>query len=383
MPSFQCRLCGHRDLPVRILIPRGPRNIARLLRKEDLAQDSPTRIEVVQCPNCSHVQMNRDLIEDYYDDYAMGSGEHGKLDPCRVDQAERFVRHFGLQGKKICDVGCAEGTFCSLLIDQGCRVSACEPSAGYGAHAAARGVELIGQYMGAEAFPLHHGQFDAFVTKQVLEHVPDPNDFIRGCRNLLKPGGVGMVDVPSLEMALEHDRFVDFFPDHVSYWSETTLRHLFSRNHLEVIQITRVLDGEYLEAWVRRTEVPDLSGIQAAADRIHASFDGFIQGQKEAGKRVAVWGAGGKGILALATVDPSGIAYLIDNDPSKHGRFTPASHLQVVGPDRLRTDPVEVVLITALTYVDEIVADLRKVHGFKGGIFHLEGGEILPSEPLI
>lgn len=381
MHPFQCRLCGQSDPPVRIFIPEGPRNIARLLKREELGRDQPVPIEVVQCPRCGHVQLNRDLVEDYYDDYAMGSGEKGTLDPLRVDQAERFVRHFGLAGRSVCDVGCAEGTFCSLLLERGCRVSAVEPSAGYADRIRARGVDLLGQYMGERAFPEHQGTFDAFVTKQVLEHVPDPNDFIRGCRSLLKPGGVGLVDVPALEMALEHDRFVDFFPDHVSYWSATTLRHLFARNHLEVLQIIRVMNGEYLEAWVRRTETPDLQPIQEAVNRVRDAFARFLAAERAQGHRVAVWGAGGKGILAMAAVDPGGIAYLIDSDPGKRGRFTPASHLEVSGPDRLRTDPVDTVVITALAYLDEITADLRSVHGFRGAVCHFEGGAIIPGGP--
>ena len=378
--TFRCRLCGQADPPVSVVIPRGPRNIARLLNRDQLDGDRPVRVEVVQCSTCGHVQLNRDLVEDYYDDYFMGSGELGTLHSARVDQADRFVRAFHLQGKQVCDVGCAEGTFCGLLQERGCLVSAVEPSEGYRARVAAMGVRVLGQYMTAEAYPEHCGTFDAFVTKQVLEHVPDPHDFIRGCRNLLKPGGVGLIDIPSLEMSLEHARFVDFFPDHVSYWSATTLHHLFARNHLEVIQIIRVLNGEYLEAWVRRVETPDLSGIQAAADGLAQAFAGLVQAHLASGRRLAVWGAGGKGILGLATVDPQGIAYVVDSDPSKAGRFLPVSHLEVVPPARLREDPVDTVVITALTYLDEIVADLRGVHGFTGSIMHLEGGAIVPSE---
>jgi hypothetical protein len=38
------------------------------------------------------------------------------------------------------------------------------------------------------------------------------------------------------------------------------------------------------------------------------------------------------------------------------------------------------VVIAALTYLREIVADLRGRHGFTGSIMHLEGGAIIPSE---
>lgn len=381
--TFLCRLCGQADPSITVIIPRGPRSIARLLRRDQLNEDRPVRIEVVQCPACGHVQLNHDLEADYYDDYFMGSREPKTLYSARVDQADGLVRTFQLQGKRVCDVGGGEGTFCGLLQERGCLMSAIEPSARQRSALVATGVRVLGPYMTATSFPEHRGTFDAFVTTQVLEHVPDPNDFIRGCRNLLKPGGVGLIEIPSLEMLLEHARFADIFPDHVSYWSATTLRHLLARNHLEVIQISRVLNGEYLEAWVRRVEAPDLSGVQAAADGLAQAFGRLVQEHLASGRRLAVWGAGGKGVLGLATVDPRGIAYVVDSDPGKVGRFLPVSHLEVVPPSRLREDPVNTVVITALTYMNEIVADLRGGQGFAGSIMHLEGGAIVPSEEPI
>ncbi|WP_163540404.1 methyltransferase domain-containing protein, partial [Klebsiella pneumoniae] len=69
---------------------------------------------------------------------------------------------------------------------------------------------------------LADGPFDGFVTRQVLEHVPDINDFLIGIRRNLKPGAYGLIEVPSLEKALEDRRFYDFFPDHLNYFSLET-----------------------------------------------------------------------------------------------------------------------------------------------------------------
>jgi D-arabinose 1-dehydrogenase-like Zn-dependent alcohol dehydrogenase len=94
----------------------------------------------------------------------------------------------------------------------------------------------------------------------------------------------------------------------------------------------------------------------------------FTAACKAAGKRVAVWGAGGKGISAIAIGRLSGIAYVIDSDPFKQGLFTPVSHLPVVSPAHLAEDPVDAIILTALAYKQEILAELRGKMSFAGEI---------------
>jgi hypothetical protein len=214
----------------------------------------------------------------------------------------------------------------------------------------------------------------------VLEHVPDPNDFLEGARELLVPAGHALIEVPALEQALEHDRFFDFFPDHLSYFSGSALTQLASRRHFAVDRLVRAMDGEYNEIWLTKLERPDLSSVQRAVDGISAAFGRFLRSQTDQGRRTAIWGAGAKGVLTLAMVDCAGVAYLIDKDPVKRGRFTPVSHLQVWPPERLSQDPVDTVIITALAYKDEITRDLREVHGFQGKIAYLAGGDIVEAD---
>jgi hypothetical protein len=193
-------------------------------------------------------------------------------------------------------------------------------------------------------------------------------------RNLLKPGGAALIEVPALEQALEQNRFFDFFPDHLSYFSAVSLTHLASRNMFEVVRVARAMDGEYNEAWIRKAETPNLTGVQSAADGIAGAFRSFLDAEAAAGRRVAIWGAGAKGVLTLAMVDTRSVAYLVDLDPVKHGRYTPVSHLEVSSPDRLLADPVDTVIITALAYKDEITHDLTTRYSFRGKIAYLSGG---------
>ena len=89
---------------------------------------------------------------------------------------------------------------------------------------------------------------------------------------------------------------------------------------------------------------------------------------------MALWGSGGKGVSALAVAGISadhGPAYVVDSDSRKQALYMPVSHFKVYPPERLNYDPVDVVLVTALAHIDEIIEVLRTEFQFGGEILAL------------
>ena len=82
-------------------------------------------------------------------------------------------------------------------------------------------------------------------------------------------------------------------------------------------------------------------------------------------------------MLALAELGGK-VRYVVDSAPFKQGKFTPATHLPVVPPDALRSDPVEAVIVMAASYSDEVAGLLRRDFptGLKVAILRDHGLEI-------
>jgi hypothetical protein len=171
-----------------------------------------------------------------------------------------------------------------------------------------------------------------------------------------------------LEKAVELGRFYDFFPDHLNYFSALTLRHVLHRNGFEVIDVFPGMQGEYNIALVKKASTPDLLTLARAKDSTIRALDKFLIDQRSQGRRVAAWGAGGKGNTLLAVARAHDVAYVIDSDLGKHGRFTPVSHIPIVPPKTLLSEPVDAIILTALAYRDEILRQLRGELGFPGEV---------------
>lgn len=370
MQVDRCRLCSHGRTEESLILLGAPRDIQHLLRADQLAGDAAVDVRVRSCASCGFVQINPVLAEGYYDDYLMGTTHSAQMQQYQGRQAQEFVRRFGLAGKRVFEAGCGDGSFCAHLRDSGAEVFGIEPSRKFRELALARGLCVEEGYVTADR-QLAHGPFDAFVTRQVLEHVPDIHDFLTGIRRNLRPGAVGLIEVPCLEKALADLRYYDFFTDHVNYFSRPTLELAARLNGFEPIESFPDMFDEYNVALVRAVEQPDLAPVQSESTRLAAELRRIVEEAGASGRKVAVWGAGGKGLTVLALAKLPKIEALLDSDRFKHGLYTPVSHLLIEEPTADRLSNVDTVVVTAMAYHQEIEKQLRNQYGFKGRILFL------------
>lgn len=132
------------------------------------------------------------------------------------------------------------------------------------------------------------------------------------------------------------------------------------------LEVQAVDNDESLRALVRWTAPADGQQVQAGVGQLQAQFDDFMRQCQSAGRRVAVWGAGGKGLSIMATVDLRQIKVVVDADPSKAGRWTPVSHREVFPPSELDARGINAIIVTAPAYQFEIARHLRHELKFTG-----------------
>jgi SAM-dependent methyltransferase len=367
MSAYACRLCAHTELSTPLVLGNSPRNIQRLFSPETLSQDRSVELQVLQCAKCGFVQLDPLLEGEYYEDYLMGAPHSAQMQAYQKRQAHEFVRDFGLACKKVKEIGSGDGCYLGHLRAAGCDATGIEPSAKSRAIALAAGHRVEEGYVTADR-RLEAAPYDAFVTRQVLEHVPDIHGFLTGIRRNLKPGAAGLVEVPSLEKALADRRFYDFFPDHVNYFSARTLRLALETNGFEVLEVRQDMFDEYIVAYVRRFEHPALDDIAATVHLLGDDLRRYVADCHAASRKVAIWGAGGKGLSVMASAGISDVDLLVDSDPVKQGLVAPVTHLRVEPPQALARHGIDAVIVTARAYKNEILRTLREDLGFRGEI---------------
>lgn len=364
MSVDRCRVCGEPFFAAPLLrYGNMPRAAQFLPDKDALAAERGVELEVCQCSGCGLVQLTNEPVP-YHREVVRAAAFSEEMRGFRQEQFAAFIKTHALKGKKVLEVGCGRGEYLALLKASGADAYGIEDSPDSVAHCVAAGLKAERAYLASNGQRLPHGPFDAFCVLNFLEHMPDPNAALRAAAANLAEGGVGLVEVPNFDMIVRSELFTEFIPDHLFYFTEDTLGSMLRRNGFEVVECGEIWHDYILSAVVRKRAPLDLSGFHARQERLRVELHRYLAGFGE--KRVAVWGAGHQALAVLAlTGVRDKIRYVLDSAPFKQGKFTPATHLPIVSPDALESDPADAVIVMAASYSDEVARTIRSRFGAK------------------
>lgn len=322
-----------------------------------LAHDRGADLRLYQCGACGLVQLPGTPVP-YYREVIRAAAYSDEMRTFRERQfADWAVRH-GLVGRKVLEVGCGRGEYLALLRAAGTDARGLEAGAAAVRYCRRQGLHAQRGYLARRSGVLADAPYAAFVTLNFLEHWPDPVGSLAAAARNLDVGGIGLVEVPNFDMIVRQALFSEFIADHLLYFTEETLRFTLQRSGFEVLSCRSVWHDYILSAEVRRRAPLDVAPLERHRAEVGAALRAFVA-RFPAGQ-VAAWGAGHQ---ALSVIALSGIAadlrYIVDSAPFKQGRYTPASHVRIVAPETLASEPVRAVIVMAASYSDEVAGMLR------------------------
>jgi SAM-dependent methyltransferase len=151
-------------------------------------------------------------------------------DPIRrqFDRWQKLVEQHA-PGRRILEIGCFNGAMLEYFGPSWERFGV-EPGAEPARVAAERGVRILGPTI--DAVPEGEA-FDAIITVDVAEHIPDPLPFFRAAARRLRPGGALVVitgDTDSMPWRLEGSlNWYAAFLEHVSFYNDRSMREIGKR----------------------------------------------------------------------------------------------------------------------------------------------------------
>jgi 2-polyprenyl-3-methyl-5-hydroxy-6-metoxy-1,4-benzoquinol methylase len=123
--------------------------------------------------------------------------------------------------RKVIEVGCAFGAFVELGLKAGLNIQGIELNEAAVTVAQSRNLPV--RNMNLKDFADSHPEsLDALCSFQVLEHIPNPKDFLEWSIRSLKVGGKLIICVPNSESFLKHQyNLLDMPPHHMLKWTKS------------------------------------------------------------------------------------------------------------------------------------------------------------------
>jgi SAM-dependent methyltransferase len=171
-----------------------------------------------------------------------------------------YAAGLAAEGRSVLDVGCGEGAFSSCI--PGLRYRGLELNPRAIEQGRRKGLDIVAQTIAQHA-ATHSRSYDAVVSFQVLEHVPDARGFLAGCIECVKPGGLMIVSVPSADSFVGRvkNNVLNLPPHHLSWWSDACLGGIASRFSLEMVSIEHhVLEEVHLHWYATELVEAGLAG---------------------------------------------------------------------------------------------------------------------------
>jgi SAM-dependent methyltransferase len=350
------------------------------------------------CEKCFLVQLDEYVsAEDIFSEYAYFSSYATSW----VDHMRRYADMIADRlrlGKDsfVVEVASNDGYLLQHFVRKGIPVLGIEPAANVARVAIEKGIPTLVRFFGEETareLAAQGQQADLICGANVLAQVPRLNDFVRGLRVLLKPGGVITIEFPHLVRLMAENQFDTIYHEHFSYFSFLAAEAVFAAQELTLFDVEELpTHGGSLRVYARHAadaSKPVTDRVTALRERERAagllSLESYARfgeqvketkrkllelliGLKRDGKRIAGYGAPGKGntLLNYCGIRTDFLDFTVDRNTYKQGKFLPGTHVPIHHPDRLREERPDYVLVLPWNFKDEIMQQVAYIREWGG-----------------
>jgi SAM-dependent methyltransferase len=394
---IKCRFCFSENLFS--IIPLGKLPLANALTSAlnfNKEINSEYNLEVMLCKECGLAQL-KDLVEPkkLFSDYVYFTSNSDAMLLSVAELSKRIIPTLP-ENAFVVEIASNDGYLLKNYIKAGISVLGIDPAINVAKFANEKGIPTLCDFFNealAADLSKNKQKADIIHANNVMAHIPDIPDFIRGLKLLLKDNGKIIIEVPYFLDLVEKFEFDTIYHEHIYYFSVKPLKRMFNQSGLDITNIEKItLHGGSLRITIMHSgkQVPEPivelmikneidSGLYFVENykdfmkkiiELKNSLNILLKKLKSNGDKIAVYGASAKGttLLNYFGIGQEIIEFVVDKSHIKHGKFTPGTNLQIFSPSRLIDENISYALLLAWNFVDEIVSQQKEFID-KGGKF--------------
>ena len=369
------------------------------LDKEDLNRAEvhlPLKIKV--CNQCWLVQ-----TEDYIDAESLFSPEYAYFSSTSSsfllhakNYTDKIIKYCDLNDKSfVVEIASNDGYLLKNFTEKNISCLGIEPTNSTAEVAEKLNIPVLRKFFSealAKKLVSEGKKADLIIGNNVYAHVPDINDFTKGLKTILKPGGSITLEFPHLMRLINQTQFDTIYHEHFSYLSLYTVSRIFSKVGLRVCHLEEIsTHGGSLRVYgchqndkrettksvheiLKEEESQGLKDLKTyvkfkeKVNKIKDDLVLFLIEQKRLGNKVVAYGAAAKGntILNYAGIKNDLLKLVVDKSTHKQGKFLPSSRIPIVSEEKIIELKPEYILILHWNIKDEVIEQLSYIKKWDG-----------------
>lgn len=378
-----CRVCGDNNLKLAFDFGFQPYPNNFLKTQDELHDFFP--LEIFECLTCGLGQLEEFPFTPFNDDYPYET----KISQTYLDALKAYYQIFfqnTSQSARVLEIGCNDGSLLKILKEIGCtKLYGIEPVprlAGEATQFATEGV--LNEFFSEGIFS--DTKFDVIIVNNVLSHVANLHDFMRGLKKVSHESTRVIIEVQNYDLIKKYGFWDTIYHEHYSYFDAYSLCRLFfefgfdcgslqaiSSHAGSIRAIFSVLPEEHGKICEPRKIAPRPFCPQILGEK--HTIQSQIISRLQTGKKIACFGAAAKGasFLNFMGLTHHEVDFCIDETPGKVGKFLPGSRIPVVSLESFgrQVIPCDTMIILPYNFYREISDKLKD---FPGELLVRNGG---------
>jgi 2-polyprenyl-3-methyl-5-hydroxy-6-metoxy-1,4-benzoquinol methylase len=369
------------------------------LKVDELQQMEPFYpLHTYVCGACYLVQLQEfESPEDIFSDYAYFSSYSDSWLKHADNYTQKMIERFGFGNQsQVIEIASNDGYLLQYFKEKGVPVLGIEPAENVAAAARDKGIPTISKFFGtgtASDLLSNSKRPDLLIGNNVLAHVPDLNDFVKGIKIILKPKGIVTMEFPHLMRLMDENQFDTIYHEHFSYFSFITVKKVLASHGLEIFDVDELpTHGGSLRIYASHKEDASKPVEQRVGDLLQKEEEqgfsnlehyltfgekvketkrkilDFLISVKRKGKSIAGYGAPAKGntLLNYCGIGTDFIDYTVDRSPHKQDHYLPGVHIPIRHPDEIRKTKPDYLGILPWNLRDEIMEQMSHIREWGG-----------------
>ncbi|EGP92878.1 C-methyltransferase [Nitrosarchaeum koreense MY1] len=355
-------------------------------------------LHVFVCDNCLLVQLEEfESPQNIFTNYAYFSSYSKTWLEHAQEYVNMMITRFGFDEKsQVIEIASNDGYLLQYFKEKKIPILGIEPAVNVGEVAEKKGIPTIFKFFGTETakeLVSLDKKADLLLGNNVLAHVPNLNDFVKGLKILLKPNGVITMEFPHLLKLIQQKQFDTIYHEHFSYFSFLVVQKIFASHQLTIFDVEEIpTHGGSLRVYAKHEEnqkfkiseniaklikkehefgidkMEVYSNFQKTIELLKQQICKFFSTIKNENKTIVGYGAPAKGntLLNYCKIGNDVINYTVDKNPYKQGLFLPGTHIPILDLEKIRVTKPDYVLILPWNLKDEIIQQINFIREWGG-----------------